>query len=181
MQPLDVVAVYTTAALDQNGRVTLHSSIDVERVAERDKGEATDLSIRKSLAALDSNTFGRHTSAYLGYRIEVANNGPADAANVTVTDHIVSELPMLGVNEASFEATHSGMWTLVDATNTTAELEVKIADLPAGETAILEFVASVVFDSADPIDVTDTVTVESETPDTNPANDTAQLVTAVGQ
>ncbi len=75
----------------------------------------------------------------------------------------------------------NGMWTLVDATNTTADIEVKIADLPAGETAILKFVASVVFNSADPIDVTDTVTVESETPDTNPANDTAQLVTTVGQ
>ena len=117
----------------------------------------------------------------MGYRIEVANTGPADAQDVTVTDHLQSELPMLGVNVASFEATHNGMWTLVDATNTTADIEVKIADLPAGETAVLEFVASVVFDSADPVDVTDTVSVESETPDTNPANDTAQLVTTVGQ
>lgn len=32
---LDVTAVYTTALLDEKGRATAHSSIDVEQVAER--------------------------------------------------------------------------------------------------------------------------------------------------
>jgi hypothetical protein len=35
---LDVTAVYSTASLDEDGRVTTHSSIDVEQVRERRKG-----------------------------------------------------------------------------------------------------------------------------------------------
>ena len=70
--------------------------------------------------------------------------------DVTVTDRLESEIPMLGVNEASFDASHNGVWSLVDANETTAELEIAIPALPASETAVLEFDASVVFDSAEP-------------------------------
>ncbi len=38
-QSLDVTAVYTTAVLDKKARVTEHSSIDVEQIRERRKGE----------------------------------------------------------------------------------------------------------------------------------------------
>ena len=88
---------------------------------------------------------------------------------------------MLGINEASFDASHNGVWSVVDANETTAELEIAIPELPASETAVLEFDASVVFDSAEPIDVTNTATVESETPDSNPGNDSAQVITSLGQ
>jgi hypothetical protein len=40
---LDVTAVYSTAALDQGGNVTTHSSIDVEQIKERRKGGQRDL------------------------------------------------------------------------------------------------------------------------------------------
>ena len=170
-----MTAVYTTAGIDERGNATLHSSIDVEQVSERDIAKKADLSIEKS-AHIDYVT---GIITFLTYTIEVTNNGDLDAPNVVVTDHLESEMPTIGVNEGSFMSTHQGTWTLIDATNTTADLRAEIPLLPASETATLSFSVATVFDAVGAVELTDTASVESDLADPNPTNDSVEVVTPI--
>jgi hypothetical protein len=180
-ESLDVTAVYTTAAVDGRGNVTSHSSIHVEQVRERDRArvvqEATDLMIRKEAIVPSSPV----TTAIVRYRIHVQNLGPAAAQNVVVSDTLEVQLgTLLSVPQGGFSATHGGVWSLGTVTQSSAELEATIPILPAGQQAVLEFVAVVQVDfAALQIQLRDTASVTSDTVDLDPSNNSVVVTTLV--
>jgi hypothetical protein len=81
---LDVTAVYTTAALDEDGRAMTHSSIDVERVAERRKGGEEAL---PDLIPVPDPQFGFCRGKDGNLLVTVKNQGPGPApASTTMVD-----------------------------------------------------------------------------------------------
>ncbi len=81
---LDVTGVYTTASLDVNGRVTDHSSIDVERVPERrlggtkTGGECADLVVR-DIGKPSVSCSGGVGTCVTKVEVTIANQGTAPA------------------------------------------------------------------------------------------------------
>jgi hypothetical protein len=80
-QPLDVIAVYTTLALDPEGAIGEHSSIDVERVEPRSQGgDLPDLTVRDiDLGSLKVDCPTGAGSCITQVDFTVANVGTADA------------------------------------------------------------------------------------------------------
>ena len=71
---LDVAGVYTTTALDEADRLSGHSSIDVERIAERISG--IDLSVEKSARSFSVPIGDRLQWHFVLHSITVGNAGP---------------------------------------------------------------------------------------------------------
>ncbi|MDJ0948978.1 MAG: CARDB domain-containing protein [Alphaproteobacteria bacterium] len=132
---LDVVGVYTTAALAENGKPARHSSIDVEPVPERRTQLARpDLVIRK----VDINTrCGSAITCSVSGGFEVANVGTADASPFQVSirlqpgEKVIATVAVeqnLGPNE-SVTKNFDGQFAQPDLTDG-SEICVA-ADLPA--------------------------------------------------
>ena len=86
---LDVTAVYTTTAVDENGRPTVHSSIDVERIEERLPRD--DLDVTKTADVLEfpfGDTLVFHAVLYT---VTVSNNGEEPSLDVAIADELVLE------------------------------------------------------------------------------------------
>jgi CARDB len=84
---LDVTAIYTTAAINADGRLLGHSSIDVERVAERrrDKPQpAADLVVRDVRVDLICGT-AVNCKLAIGYEVANIGDGPAGSFEVAIT------------------------------------------------------------------------------------------------
>ncbi len=85
---LDVTAVYTTAALDARGAVTLHSSIDVEQIRERQIKEEQppqlpDLTVR-SIDTVTVSCPGGAGTCITTVRFTIANVGSGNAGPFNV-------------------------------------------------------------------------------------------------
>jgi hypothetical protein len=177
VRSLDVVGVYTAAALDAQGNPSAQSGIHLETVTERRfEIEGADLEIRKSATAEGSPTI-----QLVRYTIEVTNHGPLDATNVVVEDSLdVAVGALVQIFEGSFSASHGGEWTLGPLTADSAELEAAIASLPANETATLEFALEVrVEPPVVEMRLVNTAQAASELSDPNPQNDSVRLETVL--
>jgi uncharacterized delta-60 repeat protein len=86
---LDVTAVYTTTAVDENGRPTVHSSIDVERIEERIPPR--DLNVTKAAEVLEFPFGDRLLFHAVLYTVTVANPGEQPALDVAIADELVLE------------------------------------------------------------------------------------------
>jgi uncharacterized repeat protein (TIGR01451 family) len=178
VESLDVVAVYSTAALDATGQATSHSSIDVEQVLERGIPQPGDLEIIKTAKPEAAAT----APTIISYVIEVTNHGPVPATNVIVQDVVEVEVGALtSIVEADFSVSHGGQWMPGPVTATSAELEATIPSLPAGETAILTFAVMVIGAPPSFLErrVVDTAHVSSDMADANPDNDSITIVTTL--
>ena len=82
-----MTAVYTTAAVDENGRPTLHSSIDVEEVKERLPRQ--DLDVAKTADALEFTISDALLFHAVLYTVTVSNGGEEPALDVTIADELV--------------------------------------------------------------------------------------------
>jgi hypothetical protein len=193
-QSLDVTAVYSTAAVDERGTVTSHSSIHVEQVRERDRARvietATDLLIRKEAIVRGHDTTiiindgiisSSATTALVRYRIHVDNLGPAAAQNVVVSDTLqVQPGTLISVPQGGFSATHGGVWSLGQVTQSSAELEATIPVLLATEHAVLEFMVVVQSDfAALQAELTNTASVTSDAAELDPSNNSVVVKTSV--
>jgi hypothetical protein len=80
---LDVTAVYTVAALDEEGRPMVQSGIDVEQVRERRKGQAEQ---QPDLIPVpdESGSFCRRRDGQLVVTVRNQGAGPAGASTTTV-------------------------------------------------------------------------------------------------
>jgi hypothetical protein len=178
-ESLDVTAVYTTAAVDERGNVTSHSSIHVEQVRERDRARApeaaTDLLIRKEAIVPPFPV----STTIVQYKIHVLNQGPAAAQNVVVSDTLqVQPGTLISVPEATFSATHGGVWSLGQVTPSSAELEATIPVLPATEHAVLEFAVLVQVDFTTlQAELKNTASVTSDTVELDPSNNSVVVTT----
>ena len=84
---LDVTAVYTTAAIDREGRLTGQAGIDVEPVAERAPKQApqrADLTVTK-ITNVDVNCPGGGGTCVTSADAAITNQGAAAAAVTTTT------------------------------------------------------------------------------------------------
>lgn len=170
---LDVTTVYTTAAIDDRGQPTTHSSIDVEQVRERAQQPGADLVIRKT-ALVE----GTGTTMVVHYTIEVDNLGPSAAPNVVVNDLLQAEIgSLVNIIPASLSVSHGGVWVLGPFAAAATTLQATIPLLPAGDTAVLEFAVVVTIDPPTfGVRLVDTAQVTSALPDPDFTNNQVVLV-----
>ena len=121
-----------------------------------------DLSIIKSDSP-DPVTAGEN----LTYTMSVTNNGPSDAVNVVVVDDYDAQ--------TSFVSASGDGWTCTDGVPAAGQLTCTRASLAAGETApditvVVKVDADVVPLSGDGKELSNTATVSSDTPDSDPGN-----------
>ena len=134
---LDVVAVYSTAAIDAQGQVGPHSSIDVQKVAERQRKAA--LSVSKS-GRYFCDAEPQATECVLVaalYTVTVRNEGAVDAADLVIDD-VVSRsdgLPLAVVLPAPLDLPVGAVFEQTGP----ASLRVRLATLPTGAQAVVRF------------------------------------------
>ena len=135
-KPLDVTAVYSTAAVDEQGVATEHSSIDVERVAARDLG--VNLNIEKDAQLFKFPLSDRLTINAILYTIQIGNAGPYDASDVQVSDDLTLEVThavgQVVVLSAPIDLPPGGQ--IVDIVNgpSAASYRLELGNLAAGGT-----------------------------------------------
>ena len=102
--------------------------------------------------------------------LTVTNAGPADAADVVVTDSLSSGTTLVGTpGGGGFACVTSG---------TSPQVSCTLASLASGSTAAVTVVMRVGENVGPDTALTDTATVSSATPDPTPANDTASFTVA---
>jgi uncharacterized repeat protein (TIGR01451 family) len=102
----------------------------------------------------------------LTYTISVSNAGPADALAVTVTDPLPS-----GTSYISCAASQG------TCANGSGTVTAALGTIPSGSTATLTITVTVVSPAGA---ITNTATVDSTTPDSNPDNDSSTRVVVGG-
>jgi hypothetical protein len=188
--PLDVTGVYTTADLGGFDPATnqsvgiLHSSIDVEQIAERDLRADIAVEKRPDILSFDLND---NVALHLVlYTVTVQNLSSFDAYNVQLAD----TLDLVGQNVVSalaFLATPIVLPPGGSVINTTsaidqATIDLALGDVGAGDTAIARFWAiAVTYRIGSPAnaDLVDTAVVSSAGGDPSPLNNTAVVATQV--
>ncbi len=186
--PLDVYAVYTTAALPEDGAETIqHSSIDVERVPERTR--RADLAVNKSAFVLPLFEVSDTLTYYLAlYSITLSNAGPDTVGNISLRDELViDQVNALALGFIAFEAIElpSGAVLTGQALPSLffSSFDVDLNELAAGETAVINFGALLLVNLSPELDpfvmLRDTVSVTSTAADPNPDNDSFTLETVI--
>jgi uncharacterized repeat protein (TIGR01451 family)/LPXTG-motif cell wall-anchored protein len=94
------------------------------------------------------------------YTLTVTNNGPSDATKVSISDNMPSSLTPLTADGAG--------WTCMIAAPTVG---CTLPSLAAGQTSVVTLTATVLNTGA--YGITNTATVESQTPDSNTSNNTS--------
>ena len=102
------------------------------------------------------------SSQNITYSMTVTNSGPSDAADVVVSDTLVSDLSFVSFNSLTSGATH---------TIAGQDLTIDVGTLAAGASATFEFVATIGASAVGTI--SNTATVSTSDTDTDPANDSA--------
>ena len=102
------------------------------------------------------------SSQNITYSMTVTNSGPSDAADVIVSDTLVSDLSFVSFNPLTSAATH---------TIAGQDLTIDVGTLAAGASATFEFVATIAASAVGTI--SNTATVSTSDTDTDPANDSA--------
>lgn len=120
-------------------------------------GTSADLSVTKT-ASPSSGVPG----SLLTYTVTVQNAGPDTAQNVALTDTLPAELQ---APEYSLNGSQYAPW----------EGTLTIGNLPAGQSAVIEIRGTIAADADGRL--TNTASVASGTPDPNPDNNTAQVIT----
>ncbi len=91
--PLEVDTVYTTGTVNDAGTPSMVTSIDVERVAERDRADDCDLEVAKSEQhwSVAPPNLTQFRLIYILYTIEVTNHCGQAATNVLLVDKLTTD------------------------------------------------------------------------------------------
>lgn len=164
-----------TGTVDNTATVS-HPTPDTDPLNNTDDdsdpiGTSADLSLGKTTVSVDipADGIGR-------FRIEVANAGPSDARNVVVDDTLPGGLSYLGNLTAAPGDAWSCAANIIDPSQIGCTLDSNGGTLPLGETSWFEF--DVQADSTVTAAVLNVATVSSDTPDTEPRNNTDDSTTA---
>ncbi len=188
--PLEVDTVYTAGSLDERGRAGSVTSIDVERVSERDRAEGCDLVVEKTAepASFDIDGIGQFSFFAILYTISVTNNCDQPATGVSLTDHLrtstqgtVFFVPL----PDPVEVLPAGMLTpgavMVEPDNTlSAEVTGAIAQLGPNDVGSFRYwVLGVTYPIGVPqsVDLINTAEVTSDLFEESLANNTAETIT----
>jgi Tol biopolymer transport system component len=188
--PLEVDAVYTTAALNAPGRIGGVSSIDVERVPETDRAAGCDLVLEKKAEAtpVQNPDLPQFAFVLVLYTIEVLNECDQEATNVNLLDHVHTSqpgavnfivLPAPVVVQPSGTLTAGATQTQVDGT-LSAEVTGVIPGIPPGDTGIFQFWAVALtyeVGFSQDVDLINDAAVSSELFEESQANNSDQTVT----
>lgn len=140
-QALDLTAVYTTTALNANGQVDDHSSIDVEQIPERDR--RVDLSIQKAALPFCFLINDEINYCLVLYEIRVTNEGTNEAFNVEVIDELTRPgdptQALVLVAPSPIEVLPAGMANIISQTGLESMLQFDISSIPAGDFATIRF------------------------------------------
>jgi Tol biopolymer transport system component len=134
---LDVTAVYTTAALDARGNVGPHSSIDVDRVAERHKAALLDVT-KSGRYFCDAEPVATECVLVAAlYTVNIRNDGAVPATDVVVTDQVSRSdgLPVVVVLAAPADVPPGAIFSLTGP----AALRLEIAQLAPAQQVQLRF------------------------------------------
>ena len=138
---LDVSAVYTTTAVDENGTPTVHSSIDVEQIEERLPRD--DLDVAKSADVLEfpiSDTFLFHAVLYT---VTVSNAGEEPALDVAIADELVLEtvdtIGLSAILDAPIDVPPGAQAGTPINTPPSSSIDFDIGLLAAGDEATVRF------------------------------------------
>ena len=161
---LDVTGVYSVSALDEGGRPTIPSDMEIVPIAERtrvpdvpdvtdepdipdetDEPEVeTDIEVMKRVAADETSP---NSTNRVRYSVVVRNNGPNPVDNVAVRDELnMVAGTLVTVPPGSFSATHGAGWSITSQDGDGVILEAVIPMLNVGEFARLEFMVLVQID-----------------------------------
>src|SRR5439155_21802656 len=112
--------------------------------------------------------------ANLSYSITVTNNGPGDAQNVTLTD-------LVPANTTFVSLTSPAGWSLTTPpAGGTGTVTAVRATLTAGTSASFPLVVAVNPAAVNGTAVINTATATTGSPDPNPGNESATVITTVG-
>lgn len=124
---------------------------------------AADLSVTKTRAPSGAIEAGTNAT----YTVTVANNGPADAGNITLADTLAAGSGFVSVSAPA------GWNCITPQPGQSGPVTCKAASLANGASAIFTIVASVNCSTPDGAMISNTAGVSAETPpDNTPANDT---------
>lgn len=134
-------------------------------------GTNADLALVKTTTSLDIPAAGTGT-----FRVDIVNNGPSDALDVTVLDQLPADLTYVGLVDMAPADTWTCVVNIADPTQVDCSLDSNGGTLPVGGSTWfeLEVQASPTWTNAD----LNTATVTSTTPDPDPANNTDDSTTA---
>ena len=141
-QPLDVQGVYTTTAVDDDGRATGHSSIEIEAYAGVD--QAFDLAVRKR-GVFASAEIGALTDYLALFEVAVENTSETDALGVTVVDRL--SLLSEGLVAVAFplddpiELPEGGSLDAIVLEPAGARIDFSFGDIAAGASKRVRFLA----------------------------------------
>ncbi|RUL86751.1 DUF4394 domain-containing protein [Tautonia sociabilis] len=158
------VAVHTlTLTIADAGDGVLDSAVFLSRLRGLDRlpnptGPPTDLVVAKSAPTEAA------VGETIGYTVTVTNAGQATASGVVVSDLLPSGFQLSGVTSSKGSASSSG-----------GQLIVSVGDLAPGEVVTVTITGS----ASAPGTLVNTASVSSDTPDTEPANDSASTTTVV--
>jgi hypothetical protein len=187
---LDVTAVYTTAALDQDGDPGAHSSVDVERVVERARG--SDLRLDKSVVVFPPLRVADQLALFpLLYTVEIDNGGPEAAIGLGVED-LLSIQPLNGlgivfVPDMPIDLPPGGQ--IVDITPaadlTSVAFALELGDLAVGDSLVARFWGLAILYQPNPragpasAVVRNVATAGTEGPELAPLNSTDSVETII--
>lgn len=144
-----------------------------QRGVSRPRGEHCDIGAYEynkpsaDLAVTTANVGTAVAGANVSYTVDVVNNGPTAAADVTVTDTLPSGTSYVGVSGGGFSCVG------------TAPVTCSRALLAEGTSAQLTFTVAIPATTADGTTLTNAVSVASTTPDPLASNNTSSVDTTV--
>ena len=184
---LDVTAVYSTAAIDEAGNPSAHSSIDVEQVAGRVRH--LDLAVTKREDHFCRELLDFFHYCFVLYEVSIENRGPNDAHDVVVEDQATRPGGLVAVVPGIFEVEPAGTVEVETPIGETVSLTATIPVLLAGDTGVVRFwVLAPVLSSAGPVvdpalapflptTLVNRATASANEPDRWTGNNTAEVVT----
>lgn len=152
----NTASVQDLSAAGENNVTNNSASADVTVVAE------ADLGVTKTVSSAASQVGGTLT-----YTIDVTNSGPSAASNVVITDTLPVGVTFVSGTGPAGEA----------LTSVGGVVTANVATLAAGASDSMTINVSIEAGAAS--NITNSVTVTSDTGDSNPANDTASASTSV--
>ncbi len=134
---LDVTAVYATAAIDEGGEPSPHSSIDVEAIVGRERHLDLEVTKREDHFCVRVGDLFHH--CFVLYEVRVENRGPNDAHDVVVEDEATRPGSLIAIVPDLFEVLPAGAAAVGIPVGETVSLTATIPELLAGDTGFVRF------------------------------------------
>jgi hypothetical protein len=180
--PLDVTAVYTTAAVNEDGTASTHSSIDVDQISARNIG--SDLSVEKTATVFPFPITDNFTIFAILYNVVIENKGTQLATAIKASDNLLAQavnaVTAVLVLATPIDLPPGGQILNITSTPPSASFDLELGDLDAGSSLTVRFWALVpvyVIGSPPNVFVRNTISVASAEAENTPLDNTTTIET----